>query len=401
MPGYLRFRRTLRVAPGIRLNLSKSGLSTSFGPRGLHYTVGHGRRRTTVGLPGTGVSYTTYSPSHARQSRRATPAMRASSSPAIAAATTAPSRSPGWAELAAMTPPQKIAWGIVLTLLVVTAPIGLWLLIAGLFQLHSPVWRIRTYVRQAGLEPANAAELLGRAAAIDPNSPEVLAPLAELKAREGDSATALELYRRYCALVPSDWVARGHRAAVALQCNQVDEAIAELVAIRRDAPATVDSMASLTAHLAYAYLCKEDPQQGFSLVEASPARTGRLGPGSEQCLFYIGVCEYMLGRTGDAVTTLADLYAINPGYTGLQAVRDAMSAQTYELLLPDGSALAPVTPGQVTRSAAILRRTSPRSPHCLDCQAPLAAGALVCPYCHAGSAGAPAQSPPPPPPSPR
>jgi hypothetical protein len=398
MAGYLRFRRTLRVAPGIRLNLSKRGLSTSFGPRGLHYTVGHGRRRTTVGMPGTGLWYTTYSQRQARSWQRAAAPAGAHQTRATAPRTTPASTTASLAEMAAMTPPQKIAWGILFTLLVITSPVGLWLLITGLVQLHSPVWRIRTYVRQAGLEPANAAELLARAAAIDPDSPEVLAPLAECKTKQGDNAAALDLYRRYCARVPSDWVARGHRAAAALHCNQIDEAIAELVAIRRDAPATGDSMASVTAHLAYAYLCKEDPQQALSLVEASPARTGKLGPGSEQCLFYLGVCEYMLGRTGDAVTTLANLYAINPDDEGLQAVRDAMSTQTYELLLPDGTALAPVNPGHVTRSAAIVQRTAPRSPHCLNCQAPLAVGAMGCPYCHAGVAVTQAPLAPPPPP---
>ena len=53
-----RFRRTLRVAPGISLNLSKSGVSTSMGVRGAHVTMGHGQTRTTVGVPGSGVSYT-------------------------------------------------------------------------------------------------------------------------------------------------------------------------------------------------------------------------------------------------------------------------------------------------------------------------------------------------------
>jgi len=37
----LRFRRRLRIAPGISLNLGKSGLtSVSFGAGGAHYTVG-------------------------------------------------------------------------------------------------------------------------------------------------------------------------------------------------------------------------------------------------------------------------------------------------------------------------------------------------------------------------
>jgi tetratricopeptide (TPR) repeat protein len=300
-----------------------------------------------------------------------------------------------------MTPPQKIAWGILLTLLLVTSPIGLWLLITGLWQLHVPTWRVRTYVRQAALEPANAPELLSQAAAIDPLSPEVLAPLAELKSGQGDDVAALALYRLYCERVPSDWLARGHLALAALKSNQIDEAIAELTTIRAGAVATDDSKASIDAHLSYAYLCKEDPQQALALCEPSASRANADGPGAQQCLFYRGVSQYMLGRTGGAINDLDHLYALNPGYQGLQAVKDAMTTRTYELLLPDGAALVPVAPGQVTLSAVKVERTAPRSPHCLTCQAPLRVGALECPYCHAAVAStAPHSDAPPPPPPP-
>jgi hypothetical protein len=40
------------------LNLSRSGVSTSIGVKGAHVTVGHGQTRTTVGIPGSGLSYT-------------------------------------------------------------------------------------------------------------------------------------------------------------------------------------------------------------------------------------------------------------------------------------------------------------------------------------------------------
>jgi hypothetical protein len=53
-----RFRRSLRLFPGVRVNLSRSGVSTSIGGRGAHITMGHGQVRETVGLPGTGLSYT-------------------------------------------------------------------------------------------------------------------------------------------------------------------------------------------------------------------------------------------------------------------------------------------------------------------------------------------------------
>ena len=55
----LRFQRRIRVSPGISLNLNKKSVSASFDRRGAHFTVGPKGRRTTVGLPGTGLYYTT------------------------------------------------------------------------------------------------------------------------------------------------------------------------------------------------------------------------------------------------------------------------------------------------------------------------------------------------------
>jgi hypothetical protein len=53
-----RFRQRITLAPGFTLNLSKSRPSLSVGVRGLRTTFGRGVR-TTVGLPGSGLSYTT------------------------------------------------------------------------------------------------------------------------------------------------------------------------------------------------------------------------------------------------------------------------------------------------------------------------------------------------------
>ena len=56
--GYFRFRRSIRIFPGVRWNIGKKSSSVSFGPRGLKYTIGTQGSRTTVGIPGTGISYT-------------------------------------------------------------------------------------------------------------------------------------------------------------------------------------------------------------------------------------------------------------------------------------------------------------------------------------------------------
>jgi hypothetical protein len=53
-----RFRRSVKLFPGLRLNFGKRGISASIGVRGAHVTYGPTGTRTTVGLPGTGLSYT-------------------------------------------------------------------------------------------------------------------------------------------------------------------------------------------------------------------------------------------------------------------------------------------------------------------------------------------------------
>jgi hypothetical protein len=55
----LRFRRTVKLLPGVRLNLSRSGVSTTVGVRGASVTVGKQGTYANVGLPGSGVSYRT------------------------------------------------------------------------------------------------------------------------------------------------------------------------------------------------------------------------------------------------------------------------------------------------------------------------------------------------------
>lgn len=54
-----RFRKSFKIAPGIRLNLSKSGVSTSIGGKGATVNVSKRGVRSTVGIPGSGISYST------------------------------------------------------------------------------------------------------------------------------------------------------------------------------------------------------------------------------------------------------------------------------------------------------------------------------------------------------
>ena len=55
----LNFRKSISLGKGLKLNLSKSGPSVSFGKSGLRQSINlKGQARTTVGIPGTGIYYT-------------------------------------------------------------------------------------------------------------------------------------------------------------------------------------------------------------------------------------------------------------------------------------------------------------------------------------------------------
>jgi hypothetical protein len=51
----MRFRKSIKIAPGIKLNLSKSGVSTTIGKKGLSVNVGERGTYLNTGIPGTGV----------------------------------------------------------------------------------------------------------------------------------------------------------------------------------------------------------------------------------------------------------------------------------------------------------------------------------------------------------
>lgn len=59
----LRFRKSVTLCKGVRLNFGKNGVSITTGARGFHntYNFGTGKRTTSIGIPGTGLSYVTTS----------------------------------------------------------------------------------------------------------------------------------------------------------------------------------------------------------------------------------------------------------------------------------------------------------------------------------------------------
>lgn len=52
-----RFRKSIKIAPGVRVNVGKKGSSLSVGGKGATVNFSKKGTRTTIGIPGTGISY--------------------------------------------------------------------------------------------------------------------------------------------------------------------------------------------------------------------------------------------------------------------------------------------------------------------------------------------------------
>ncbi|WP_462405811.1 DUF4236 domain-containing protein [Gracilibacillus sp. Marseille-QA3620] len=55
----LRFRKSFKIAPGVRINVGKKSAGLSIGGKGVRYSVNtSGRRTASAGIPGSGLYYT-------------------------------------------------------------------------------------------------------------------------------------------------------------------------------------------------------------------------------------------------------------------------------------------------------------------------------------------------------
>ena len=52
----LRFQKRIKIAPGIRLNLSKTGMSVTSGMKGASVNIGKDGKHLNLGIPGSGLS---------------------------------------------------------------------------------------------------------------------------------------------------------------------------------------------------------------------------------------------------------------------------------------------------------------------------------------------------------
>lgn len=129
----MRFRKSIKLSGGTKLNLSKSGVGISTGVKGFRVSKNtSGRSRVTASLPGTGLSYTKeYGNSGSSGNSQSAPTHH-SHSPSYSGGGSAPS---GGGD----KPPFFQRTGIIILLLILFPPVGICLMWRYMPQIHEGI----------------------------------------------------------------------------------------------------------------------------------------------------------------------------------------------------------------------------------------------------------------------
>src|SRR5579859_1305962 len=326
MSGFRLFRRK-KLAPGLRLNLSRSGPSLRIGPRGAGITVG-GRRglRGTVGVPGTGIYYTKTAGGHRRVRRSTAPLRSSCSGPATTTSYKGCLYAIGVIVLLVLA---IVTYGLIL--IPVAIGIGLWIW----YRRRQPDSIAGRIIKQALAAPPPAAvHLLNQAIEADPHGPKTLQACASWFFDHHCWQDAAEAYAGVLQ-TQSDSESERRYVACLLAANRPDEAIPRLEHLRSVSPADDYAQAALLGQLATAYLLKGDLGQAGAFIDLAPLQKRNLDAALQGCLYLRATVRYLSGDRRRAVADLERLYAVNPAMPGVTDSKAAMQAGTFKFSEPN------------------------------------------------------------------
>ena len=333
-----RLWRRVHIAPGITLNLSKSGMSTSFGRRGYHVTLRHGHIRNTVGIPGTGMYWTSVSGAGRRQTRQVSrrPVRRAPPPAYRVAATPEQNRRSAITCLVLV----GIAVAVVLTIMtsgIALIPIGLGVvLFVVLMRRHrnrQPAYLAQQLINKAiaSSDPAAAVALLHEALDTDPAGKATLLACGNWFYDRQCWSDAADSYAGYLHLESTPYYEIRHAQSL-VSGGHLDEAATELGHLRAQGLDDSDQ-ALVLSQLALTFALKGDPGQGLAFANEGGLQKHALSAGAQRCLMMRGICRYLAGQKAKGIEDLERLYAIGSSAEVLD-LKTRMQNGTFQLDVP-------------------------------------------------------------------
>jgi len=325
----IRFRRTVKIAPGVRLNVGKKSASVRVGGKGFGVTSGTAGTRVSAGIPGTGV-YATKKISGSSKARTTTGSK-------LAATGAAPSEISLKEAVTALTPVEKgfsypgwwLAGAIFCVLSTFNGMPG-----ALLFAIPCGymVWRRLSSARYKALKSIRAAQ---KQPSTDSDE-----SVRELVSQAKDSWTVQKEAGLYFAarenpewavgylgrainLLPGDRRAlTAITAPLAIDAGQLDYAVSLLEPyVQTATPDDSELDAILLSTLALAHQKRGDAGRALEVVNRLPLRRRNLDQPLLLGLCVRALAKHSLGKNADAKRDIDRVYATDPGFPFLKDVQ--------------------------------------------------------------------------------
>jgi tetratricopeptide (TPR) repeat protein len=318
-----RFRRSVRITKGVRLNFSKRGMGISVGGKGFHAGVGPRGPYSSVGIPGTGLYAINYlgkqkrSASHPSSSQTAAPVQQIVFPPELL------NKTAGWAVFTAI---------VSLILLFIWWPAGLigfamliyWQVQVG----KSPNGQARkcynegiTAVKQGNKK--QAIEAFSKVVELKPDVPSIYHLLADLHLGENDHEQAVADLKKCLDYEPEN-VSLKFKYAWALECA---EKYNEALPILQNLPEELKNELSFIIALGNCFLELKQPELALAILENGPTRKRTMDDQMKLFRYLLGMTYKALGQKKKAINELNKVYAIDMSYADIKEQLKIVSEQ--------------------------------------------------------------------------
>ncbi|MCE5202784.1 MAG: DUF4236 domain-containing protein [Coriobacteriales bacterium] len=324
----IRFRRTVKLAPGVRLNLGKRGVSVRVGGRGLGVTTGTSGTRVSAGIPGTGL-YATKKVSGAPKRASSRPAQVTAGQPMVAMTLEDAVATLGPAEKGLAFPAWWLAGAVLCLIATFTGAPGA-VVVSALCgymvwrRLNAPKYTSLEALRSARAHPTPEEDESVRAAAAKAEDSWTVQRDAGLYFMQREQpARAVEHLAKAVDLYPGD-----KRALVALasseaiHAEQYDYAVSLLEPYLATASPDDDELdCVLVTQLALAFVKKGDPGRALEVLNRLPLRRQKLSQPLLLGLCVRALAKHALGQRASAKRDVDRVYAFDPDFAYLDEVR--------------------------------------------------------------------------------
>ena len=301
----VRFRRSISLGKGAKLNLSKGGLGISVGGKGARVGFGTRGAYTSAGIPGTGLYAINYAGKSGKKKRVVN--QQTTDAPSLATSTPVPP------EIKTSLPTILIITSILLLPFGGLGIIGLALYAFLWFK--SPKWKANRHYKagQRFHQKGQHKEALNEFQQVLNLMPETnsLYPLmADCAFQLGDYENVINYYEAYLEKDPSHYMVRYNYGLALSEIGKYEEAIHEL----QKMPEEMAKELPLIIALGNALLESGKPEQAIAVLETGPTRKQNMD-GFMKLFRYILGCAYQgAGDAKKAIKQFQKVAAFDAGF---------------------------------------------------------------------------------------